>query len=225
MNRLFLIVFLIVSAAFLVTLQTASFAQNVSSESQKPTEAELQKIQGIIKRSDTFLREGEAHLRNKEFAKARDKFDRAIDTILESGLDVRASANLEKHYLTLVERISSLETSIRGFRAQKFEPSPSDKLSKPNARIPVSDSLIGQMPHQLADGRVPIVIQYLEENLNDPYSMKLIRWSTIQKVYRHDKPYWYVRLRLRAKNGFGAYILKEAGFYLRQNKVVLTDNL
>ena len=32
-------------------------------------------------------------------------------------------------------------------------------------------------------------------------------------------------LRLRAKNGFGTYILKEAGFYLRYNKVVFTDNL
>ena len=48
----------------------------------------------------------------------------------------------------------------------------------------------------------------------------------VRKVYLANRqPYWYVMLRLRAKNGFGTYILKEAGFYLRYNKVVFTDNL
>ena len=61
---------------------------------------------------------------------------------------------------------------------------------------------------------------------DDPYSMKLLKWSRVRKVYLANRqPYWYVTLRLRAKNGFGAYILKEAQFYLRHNKVVFTHNL
>ena len=86
-------------------------------------------------------------------------------------------------------------------------------------------SLLGNIPRQLPDGRVPIVIRYLNDSLNDPYSMKLIKWSKIQKVNRNEQPYWYVRLRLRAKNGFGAYILLESGYYIRRDKVVFTEKL
>lgn len=86
-------------------------------------------------------------------------------------------------------------------------------------------AVAGPKPRQFADGRVPAVIRYLEENLNDPYTMKLIRWSKIRIVYLHDERYWYVEVRMRVKNAFGAYILKEAGFYLRHDKVVRTADL
>jgi hypothetical protein len=239
MNKLLVIVFLTSFIASSSAEQLGAFAQSASLESRKPTEAELQKIQDVIKHSDSLVREGEDHLRNKEFAKARGKFDQAVNAVLESGLDVRAFPVLQKYYLDLVERIYKLETSMQippkpssappvGFVEQKFEPSPLDELSKielspavsltpPKPKPRVADStLIGQMPRQLADGRVPIVIHYLQENLNDPYSMKLLRWARIQKVYRYEEPFWYVRLRMRAKNGFGAYILKEVGFYIRR---------
>jgi hypothetical protein len=99
-------------------------------------------------------------------------------------------------------------------------------LAESGRNISVNDSsLIGQTPSQLADGRVPVVMRYLQDTLNDPYSMKLLKWSKVQKVYRGDKPYWYVNLRMRAKNGFGAYILKDVGFYVRHNKIIFTENL
>jgi Outer membrane efflux protein len=86
-------------------------------------------------------------------------------------------------------------------------------------------SAVGPMPAQLANGQIPAVIRYLNDNLNDPYSMKLLKWSKLRIAYKYDQPFWYVTLRLRAKNGFGAYILREAGFYLKKNIVVFTDNL
>jgi hypothetical protein len=88
-----------------------------------------------------------------------------------------------------------------------------------------NSSLIGQAPTQHSDGRVPVVVRYLHDNLNDPYSMKLLNWSKIQQVEKYGQRYWYVGLRMRAKNGFGAYIPRDVGFYLRNNRVVFTDNL
>ena len=88
-----------------------------------------------------------------------------------------------------------------------------------------SESSPGPMPSQLAKGQVPVVMQYLNDNLNDPYSMKLLKWSKLRIVYKYDQPYWYVTLRMSAKNGFGAYVLREAGFYVKNNRVVFTDNL
>jgi hypothetical protein len=316
----------------------------------------------IIARAEDHFRNGKIQLENNQREKAREEFDKAVDTILESGFDVRASQKLQTFYVELVERIYREEAPLQqppipdktelvaqntqtkkektppapiGFRHQKVIPSPTDDLSKlvlrpeiqtsnnssfkTNAALgdlrleflqstrdykasltsliqlyesnirqaeeklaltkklyseglvletqfeeatrgierarekvietrkqiaaadkqiaaalveversrPVNhSSAIGQIPHQLADGRVPTVVRYLEDNLNDPYSMKLLKWSRVRKVYLANRqPYWYVTLRLRAKNGFGAYILKEAGFYLRYNKVVFADNL
>lgn len=93
------------------------------------------------------------------------------------------------------------------------------------SKQPTKTPAVGPIPSQLANGLVPAVVRYLNENLNDPYSMKLLKWSKLRIVYKYNQPFWYVTLRLRAKNGFGAYILKEAGFYLRNNKVVFTDNM
>jgi hypothetical protein len=99
-------------------------------------------------------------------------------------------------------------------------------LAAARAKKPVADSTVmGQPPAQLANGQVPAVIRYLQDNLNDPYSMRLLKWSKVQKVTKYGARYWYVSLRMRAKNGFGAYILRDTGFYMRHNKVVFTENL
>ena len=328
-----------------------------------PTEVEQSesRVNLIIARAEDHFRKGKIQLENNQREKAREEFDKAIDTILESGFDVRASQTLQSFYIELVERIYREEVPLQqpsipdtmlvaqntqrekektpsatiGFRHQNVIPSPTDELSKlvprpetqtrnnstfktnptlgdlrleflqstrdykaslirliqvyqsnirkaeeklvltkklyaeglvlesqleeaardvQRARDKVIEtrkqiaaaekqiaaalveverskrvndsSALGQIPHQLADGRVPTVVRYLEDNLNDPYSMKLLKWSRIRKVYLANRqPYWYVTLRLRAKNGFGAYILKEAGFYLRYNKVIFTHNL
>jgi membrane-bound lytic murein transglycosylase D len=99
------------------------------------------------------------NLKDNRREQARDEFDRAVDAVLESGMDVRANPRLQSFYLELVERIYRLEVPQSqtpaapgtlvaannaaqggpasapvapqvGFREQKFEPSPLDELSK-----------------------------------------------------------------------------------------------
>jgi hypothetical protein len=85
-------------------------------------------------------------------------------------------------------------------------------------------ALLGKQPRQLPNGTVPVVVQYLEDNLHDPYTMKLLKWSKVEKASRNGEPYWYVQLRYRAKNTYGAYVLTLGGYYIRNNKVVATSN-
>jgi hypothetical protein len=85
---------------------------------------------------------------------------------------------------------------------------------------PQETTLAGPPPRQLPDGRVPVVIQYLQDNLHDPYSMKLLKWSKVEKRPLNGELFWFVELRYRAKNTFGAYVLAVEGFYIRNNKVV-----
>ncbi len=150
--------------AALVVQATGVFAQIPAGSSARtiPTEVEKSdpRVSQIISKAEDHFRKGRLNLEDNKREQARDEFDRAVDTILESGLDVRASQRLQTFYLELVERIyreevplghgpaqaSALELIAQnaqstatpqktqppqiGFLEQRFEPSPLDELSK-----------------------------------------------------------------------------------------------
>src|SRR5258708_36618924 len=116
-------------------------------------------VSKVITIAEDHFRKGKLNLEDNKRDQARDEFDKAVDSILESGLDVRASQRLQGFYLELVERIYREEVPLSrgpiqanvtelvaqngpatapqksdppqiGFRDQKFEPSPLDELSK-----------------------------------------------------------------------------------------------
>jgi len=118
-----------------------------------------EQVTRVILAAEDNFRKGKLNLEDNKRDQARADFDKAVDTILESGLDVRASQRLQGFYLELVERIYREEVPLTrapvqahmpelvaqntgggtqqksdppqiGFRDQKFEPSPLDDLSK-----------------------------------------------------------------------------------------------
>jgi peptidoglycan lytic transglycosylase D len=125
-----------------------------------PTEVEQSegRVSQIMTRAEDHFRKGKLNLEDNKREQAREEFDKAIDSILESGFDVRANQRLQTYYLELVERIYREEVPLTqptapvatqliaqntqtqdqktpppsqiGFRDQKFEPSPLDELSK-----------------------------------------------------------------------------------------------
>jgi membrane-bound lytic murein transglycosylase D len=106
---------LIARAALLVAFiaPTTLYAQyqGASSARSTPTvmERNAPRVEQTISRAETFFKEGELHLKANEREQARDKFDKAVDTILESGLNVTEYPRLQTFYLELVERIYRLE--------------------------------------------------------------------------------------------------------------------
>jgi membrane-bound lytic murein transglycosylase D len=115
-----------------------------------------QHVSRVIATAEDHFRKGKLNLEDNKRDQARDEFDKAVDSILESGLDVRANHRLQGFYLELVERIYREEVPLGrgpiqpevtalvaqntpqeksdppviGFHEQKFEPSPLDDLSK-----------------------------------------------------------------------------------------------
>lgn len=149
-------------AAFVASSATI-FAQIPAASSARaiPTEVEQAdvRVTQIITRAEDHFRKGKLNLEDSKREQARDEFDKAVDSILESGFDVRASQKLQAYYLELVERIYREEVPLQtpvapgnvtmtlvaqntqdqktpppvaqiGFRDQRFEPSPLDELSK-----------------------------------------------------------------------------------------------
>src|SRR5215510_5358508 len=100
----------------LVASAASSFAQIPAASSARsiPTEVEQteNRVTQIIARSEDHFRKGKLNLEDNKRDAARDEFDRAVDTILESGLDVRQNQRLHTFYLELVERIYREEVPL-----------------------------------------------------------------------------------------------------------------
>jgi membrane-bound lytic murein transglycosylase D len=134
--------------------QSSSILRNTPSE----IEREDSRVQGIIAKAEDHFKKGELNLQDHKRQAAREQFDKAVDVVLESGMNVRSHPRLERYYLELVERVYRYEVGQAtpnarpaadgasfvavaqqggtqqpvpaevGFVEQKFEPSPLDDL-------------------------------------------------------------------------------------------------
>lgn len=69
-------------------------------------------VSKVVTTAEDHFRKGKLNLEDNKRDQARDEFDKAVDSILESGLDVRASQRLQGFYLELVERIYREEVPL-----------------------------------------------------------------------------------------------------------------
>jgi len=78
----------------------------------------------------------------------------------------------------------------------------------------------------LSDGSVPAVLEHLAGNLDDP-RLQDVEWSDVNVHAMNDLklPVSYsVRFKYRARNGFGAYVLKNEVFFLSPDCKVVGVN-
>src|SRR5687767_4961551 len=101
----------------LVASAASTFAQIPVASSARtiPTEVEQSesRITQIMARAEDHFRKGKLNLEDNKREQARQEFDKAVDSILESGFDVRASQRLQTYYLELVERIYREEVPLQ----------------------------------------------------------------------------------------------------------------
>lgn len=72
-------------------------------------------------------------------------------------------------------------------------------------------------------GGTVAVQHYLKANLKDPNSLQYLGWTNPRVSKIDGEPYWHVRVRYRAKNSFGGYVIESQDFYLRNNTVLRVD--
>jgi membrane-bound lytic murein transglycosylase D len=85
-----------------------------SSAREIPTEIQKtdSRVDLVIERAGDHFRKGKLNLEDDKREQARDEFDKAVDEILMSGLDVRANQRLQTFYLELVEKIYREEVPL-----------------------------------------------------------------------------------------------------------------
>jgi membrane-bound lytic murein transglycosylase D len=106
----------LINAALLATLvlPSVSLRAQVSPQSylrNTPSEIEREdpRVQKIVEDAEKHFRLGELNLKDQKRQAAREEFDKAVDTVLESGMDVRSNPRLQRYYLELVERVYRYE--------------------------------------------------------------------------------------------------------------------
>ena len=104
--------FFFAAAVFIpVTVQAqpgGSSAREIQTEVQKNDP----RVDQIIERANDHFRKGKLNLEDNKREQARDEFDKAVDEVLMSGLDVRASQRLQTFYLELVEKVYREEVPL-----------------------------------------------------------------------------------------------------------------
>src|ERR1041384_6498481 len=82
-----------------------SYLRNTPSE----IEREDPRVSRIIEDAEKHFRIGELNLKDQKRQAAREEFDKAVDTVLESGMDVRSNPRLNRYYVELVEKVYRYE--------------------------------------------------------------------------------------------------------------------
>jgi membrane-bound lytic murein transglycosylase D len=130
-----LLTFIVSAASAFAQIPVASSARAI------PTEVEQSegRVSQILTRAEDHFRRGKLNLEDNKREQAREEFDKAVDSILESGFDVRASQRLQTYYLELVERIYREEVP----------------LQQPGAPGPINTQLVAQNQQDPASQKTP----------------------------------------------------------------------
>lgn len=195
MKKLIFILLSIFSATNLLSAQTITTKPGNSSVKAAPSASKTIPATDLVTSLSTKeFALAKSFLKDGDFVNATKHFYGARQFILNSGLPLRGK--LKKIYLEIDKAIID------------FEP-----------------DLLGLSPKQNSNKSVPLVLSWLNDNLNDPYSMKILSWTTVRKVRGYEgEPFWYVSVKLRAKNAYNAYVLNVYNFYIQKNKIVRYEN-
>ncbi|HEU5238703.1 MAG TPA: transglycosylase SLT domain-containing protein [Pyrinomonadaceae bacterium] len=162
-------------------------AQGPAGSSAREIQTEIQKaeprIEQVIVRANEHFDRGKRSLEENRREQARDEFDKAVDEILMSGLDVRANQRLQTFYLQLVERIYREEVPVLQNTPQNQQAAtPVVAQAAPDAKAETVGVAKAQQPKQ---AQIGFVQQAFEPSPLDELS-KLILNEQEKKVSDSD---------------------------------------
>ena len=178
---------LAVSTLFAAGLFTPTIiqAQGLGVSSARDIPNEVQKteprVDQLIEKAEAFFKQGKLNLEDNKRDAARSDFDKAVDEILMSGMDVRANQKLQKYYLELVERIYREEVPVLQMQQQAVMPVVAQDAGAPKTDK-VEQVAKVQQPNQVQIG---FRQQGFDPSPLDPLS-KIILTDSEKKVSESD---------------------------------------
>ncbi len=183
----------------------------------------------LIAQADLLYSAGLADYRSGDLEKAREEFDQAISSLLESKFDIQADERLSAEFDKLVEDIHSVEMAAleRGdtLAIQHYEPAPIESLAgltfpvDPNVKVRVQKEL--QSVHSelplVSNDLVAGVISYFQSNRRGQGFIRrvlqrvgLYRGIISEELQKEGLPQELIYVAA-AESGFNPFALSRAG--------------
>ncbi len=129
-----------------------------------------QRVQQLIAKVNAAYAAGDADYRQGMLPEAKTQFDRAVDMMLTSGIDIKGTPALDAEFQRIVDEVSNLEMEAlkqgNGFTGN-VEPSPADVAN--DVTFKVNPNLMAQAQAELATTKsdLPLVVnQYVAAFIN-----------------------------------------------------------
>ncbi|MGP8268607.1 MAG: transglycosylase SLT domain-containing protein [Terracidiphilus sp.] len=126
-----------------------------------PLTQEQKRVRLLIQQVDDAYAKGEAAYRKGNLPDAKVEFDRAVDLMLASGIDIKGNADLQDEFNRIVDGVNALEMEAlkqgNGF-APKEEPTPADVAS--DVTFEVDPNIVAKAKADLATTKsdLPLVV-------------------------------------------------------------------
>ena len=219
----------------LVGSPASTFAQIPAGSSARTIPTEVEQSEGrvtqIITRAEDHFRKGKLNLEDNKREQAREEFDRAVDSILESGFDVRASQRLQTNYLELVERIyreevplqqQSAPIATQQLVAQNTQTQDQTQKTPPPSQVGFRDQKFEPSPldelsklvltpdeTQVSDGQIA-ALEEAQKNVNFSF--------TLNPLIQQFINYYQGRNRATMENG-----LRRSGQYMKLARKIFAE--
>jgi membrane-bound lytic murein transglycosylase D len=135
-----------------------------------PLTREEQRVSLLIKQVEQAYAFGEADYRKGNLPEAKVEFDRAVDLMLTSGIDIKGNSRLQEEFDRIVDQVNALEMEAlklgNGF-VPKVEPSPAEAAS--DVTFVVDPNLVAKARTNLATTKsdLPLVVNdYVASYIN-----------------------------------------------------------
>ncbi len=130
---------------------STAYAQGLTASSLRTTANDVERdnprVLQIMETAERHYKLGELNLKDKNMDAARTEFDKAIDTVLESGMDVRSNPKLQTFYLQLVERVYRMEVAMPPMPSQPGNQQVAQIINvSTNATMDVASAVPAQQP-------------------------------------------------------------------------------
>jgi len=135
--------------------------QAATPPSPPPPTAQQQRVRVIIQQVEQAYTQGQAAYRKGDLANAKIDFDRAVDLMLTSNIDIKTDSQLQDEFDRIVDGVNALEMEAlkqgNGF-APKEEPSPADVAS--DVTFEVDPNIVAKAKAELATTKsdLPLVV-------------------------------------------------------------------
>jgi membrane-bound lytic murein transglycosylase D len=129
--------------------------------SPPPLTSQQQRVRVLIPQVEEAYAQGQAAYRKGQLAEAKVDFDRAVDLMLTSGLDIKADSQLQDEFDRIVDGVNALEMEAlkqgNGF-VPKEEPTPADVAS--DVTFEVDPNIVAKAQADLATTKsdLPIMV-------------------------------------------------------------------